>query len=326
VAYFHVSLSVVAVPVRSYPFALLLIVVLAAPAAAQDGPADSLVVAAEDPPTTRDIRVLRAIYNADGPVASATMRGANWSSYKVFLTAAPALWLGTLAFDDERDYEAAYLLTVTEATTVGLVFALKNVVQRPRPYALVPGIEPRARAHQGDKPFDPYSFPSGHAAVAFAIATSLSLSYPEWYVVAPSALWATAVSLSRSWLGVHYPTDIGIGAALGVGMAFGAGWTPCIGPILGAILTYGFTQDTMWAGVGLLSVYSAGLAVPFLVTSLALDSFLQAFKRFRRWIPVVEKASGVLLILLGILLLTGQFTVLSAYLTRFTPSFILERI
>lgn len=113
---------------------------------------------------------------------------------------------------------------------------------------------------------------------------------------------------------------------LGVGMAFGAGWTPCIGPILGAILTYGMTQETMWAGVGLLSVYSLGLAVPFLIASLALDWFLQTFKRFRRWIPVVEKASGVLLIILGILLLTGQFTVLASWLTRFTPAFILERI
>jgi cytochrome c-type biogenesis protein len=113
---------------------------------------------------------------------------------------------------------------------------------------------------------------------------------------------------------------------IGVGMAFGAGWTPCIGPILGAILTYGMTQDTMWAGVGLLSVYSLGLAVPFLLASLALDRFLLTFQRFRRWIPVVERASGVLLIVLGILLLTGQFTVLAGWLNRFTPSFILERI
>ncbi|MDA0329754.1 MAG: cytochrome c biogenesis protein CcdA [Gemmatimonadetes bacterium] len=113
---------------------------------------------------------------------------------------------------------------------------------------------------------------------------------------------------------------------LGVGMAFGAGWTPCIGPILGAILTYGFSQDTMWAGVGLLSVYSLGLAVPFLIAALALDSFLQTFRKFRHWIPVIEKASGVLLIFLGILLLTGKFTVLSTWLTRFTPNFILERI
>ncbi|MBM4184616.1 MAG: cytochrome c biogenesis protein CcdA [Gemmatimonadetes bacterium] len=113
---------------------------------------------------------------------------------------------------------------------------------------------------------------------------------------------------------------------LGVGVAFGAGWTPCLGPILGAILTYGFAQETMWAGVGLLSVYSLGLAVPFLLAALALDRFLQAFKGFRRWMPYVEKASGVLLVFLGLLLLTGRLTVLSAWLARFTPAWILERI
>lgn len=113
---------------------------------------------------------------------------------------------------------------------------------------------------------------------------------------------------------------------LGVGMAFGAGWTPCIGPVLGAILTYGFSQDTMWAGVGLLAVYSLGLAIPFLISALALDWFLRVFKRFRRWIPLVEKASGVLLILLGLLLMTGTFTILSGWLTRFTPEFILDRM
>jgi cytochrome c-type biogenesis protein len=113
---------------------------------------------------------------------------------------------------------------------------------------------------------------------------------------------------------------------LGVGMAFGAGWTPCIGPVLGAILTYGFSQDTMWAGVGLLAVYSLGLAIPFLIAALALDWFLQAFKRFRRFIPVVEKASGVLLVFLGILLFMGWFTILSNWLTQITPGFILDRI
>lgn len=207
-------------PLRPYPFALLFVLAFAAPVVAQDdGVATSVV--AEDPPTSRDIRVLRTIYDIDTPAFTGTMQAANWSSYKVFLTAAPALWLGTLALDDERNYKSAYLLTMTEASTVALVLGLKNVVRRPRPYALVPGIESRSRSHRGDATFDPFSFPSGHAATAFAIATSLSLSYPEWYVVAPSALWATAVALSRTWLGVHYPTDIGVGAVLGVGMAFG---------------------------------------------------------------------------------------------------------
>ncbi len=113
---------------------------------------------------------------------------------------------------------------------------------------------------------------------------------------------------------------------LGVGVAFGAGWTPCIGPALGAILTYGMAQETMWAGVGLLTVYSLGLAIPFLLASLALDWFLQTFQKFRAWIPLVEKASGVLLILLGILLLTGQFTLLASWLSQYTPAWILERV
>lgn len=121
-------------------------------------------------------------------------------------------------------------------------------------------------------------------------------------------------------------TPAGYLGTIGIGMAFAAGWTPCLGPVLGAILTYGMSQDTMWAGVRLLTAYSAGLAIPFLVASLALDRFLQAFKRFRRWIPVVEKASGIILIGLGVLLLTGQLTTLTALLARFTPAWIVNRI
>ena len=113
---------------------------------------------------------------------------------------------------------------------------------------------------------------------------------------------------------------------LAVGAAFGAGRTPCIGPGLGAILTLAGTQETIWSGVGLLAAYSAGLAVPFLLAALAFDRFLNTFKRMRRWIPVLEKASGALLIVLGLLLVTGSFTLLTALLARYTPDFLLERI
>ena len=113
---------------------------------------------------------------------------------------------------------------------------------------------------------------------------------------------------------------------LGVGAAFGAGWTPCIGPVLGAILTYAASQDQFWSGVFLLAVYSAGLAIPFLLSALALDAFLKAFSRFRRLLPVIQVGSGILLVILGVLLLTGSFTILSSFLTRFTPEFILDRI
>ncbi|MFO7587119.1 MAG: cytochrome c biogenesis protein CcdA [Gemmatimonadota bacterium] len=111
-----------------------------------------------------------------------------------------------------------------------------------------------------------------------------------------------------------------------VGLTFGAGWSPCIGPILGGILTFAATRQTMTDGLVLLGVYSAGLAVPFLVSSVALSWFLDAFQRFKRWIPWVERVSGLLLIVVGLLLMSGRFTALAAWMTRFTPEFILERI
>lgn len=119
---------------------------------------------------------------------------------------------------------------------------------------------------------------------------------------------------------------VGYLGTLGVGAVFGAGWTPCIGPVLGAILTFAASQEQFWSGVILLLVYSMGLAVPFLLAALALDAFLRGFSRFRRFLPVVQVASGLLLVFLGFLLLTGTFSALTTYLTRFTPDFILERI
>lgn len=114
--------------------------------------------------------------------------------------------------------------------------------------------------------------------------------------------------------------------AVAIGIAFGAGWTPCIGPILGAILTIAGSQEQVGAGMWLLFVYSLGLGIPLLLAALAMERFLNAFSRFRRFLPTVQRASGVILLLLGILLVTDSFTVIAAWLNRYTPAFLFERL
>lgn len=111
-----------------------------------------------------------------------------------------------------------------------------------------------------------------------------------------------------------------------VGFTFGAAWTPCIGPILGGILTLAATQAGLAKGMTLLTVYALGLAVPFLLTALALDRFLIWFQRFRPYIVWVDRVAGVMLILLGILLITDSFTLLAGYLQGLTPDFLRERL
>jgi len=102
--------------------------------------------------------------------------------------------------------------------------------------------------------------------------------------------------------------------AFAVGFAFAFGWTPCIGPILTVILTFAASEEKVMQGVLLLAIYSAGLAVPFLLTSLGVDRFLAFYGRFRRHLHTVEVVSGVLLIAIGALILTRHFTMLSGYL------------
>ena len=116
-----------------------------------------------------------------------------------------------------------------------------------------------------------------------------------------------------------------LGSAL-VGMAFAAGWTPCIGPVLGGILGLAATSSDVSRGMLLLGVYSAGLAVPFLIAAVALESFLDWFQRFRRYLPWVMRVSGVLLIVVGLLLVTGEFTRLAGWLQGLTPDFLREQL
>ncbi len=98
-----------------------------------------------------------------------------------------------------------------------------------------------------------------------------------------------------------------------IGLAFAFGWTPCIGPILAAILSLAASQDTIRAGIMLLVLYSMGLAVPFLLTSLGINKFLKFYNRFRVHLHQVEVFSGVVLIVLGAMIFTNQFTRLAGY-------------
>src|SRR5579864_4611667 len=98
-----------------------------------------------------------------------------------------------------------------------------------------------------------------------------------------------------------------------IGFAFAFGWTPCVGPILAVILGFAATQNSVTKGIGLLTIYSLGLAVPFLLTAFGIERFLKFYGGFRRHMHAVEVASGALLIALGVLLVLGKFTLLSHY-------------
>ena len=133
-------------------------------------------------------------------------------------------------------------------------------------------------------------------------------------------------ALSREHRFQFQRKPVGYIGSVVVGIAFGAGWVPCIGPILGGILMLAATRANVAEGVGLLGVYSAGLAIPFVLSAVALTAFLSWFARFRRYLRYVEWAAGLLLILVGLLLVTGKFTWLAGWLVQFTPEFIQERI
>ena len=131
--------------------------------------------------------------------------------------------------------------------------------------------------------------------------------------------WIPIPALSRERKKQLTTKPLGILGSVLVGITFAAGWTPCIGPILASILIYASTAKTVGTGILLLSVYSLGLAVPFFIASLALNSFLAASRRIRSQLRTIEIASGVILILFGILLVSDLFPRFVSFLSRFLP-------
>lgn len=209
---------------------LLATLSLAAPARAQDTPAapDSATLLrypitaciddARGVPTCPPLRyrsdgaILRAVYRTRSPILRGAYRAVDATSYATF--AAVPLVQGTVALVRGESLRPA-LVTVAAEGAAGLaVGGLKALLGRERPYVAEPDVAPRtrgARIHAvGDHS---YSLPSGHAALAFATATSISLA--DRRTAVPAYAWATTVSAARLWHGVHYPSDVLAGAALG---------------------------------------------------------------------------------------------------------------
>ena len=125
--------------------------------------------------------------------------------------------------------------------------------------------------------------------------------------------------LSREARYHHDSRPAGLIGAFAIGLAFAFGWTPCIGPVLAPILGIAASRDTVAQGAGLLAVYSAGLGVPFLLAALGIRQFLAFMKRFRRHLGVVEKVMGGLLVVTGVLFLTGGLQSMSYWLLETFP-------
>lgn len=136
------------------------------------------------------------------------------ASTYVLSVAAPATYLVTGLINHDK-YLKKTALYITESIVISeaITFATKAIVKRPRPGVDDATLHPVTNANN-------YSFPSGHTSAAFALATSLSIIEPKWYVIVPSFTWAAFVGYSRMYLGVHYPSDVIAGALLGTGSAW----------------------------------------------------------------------------------------------------------
>jgi cytochrome c-type biogenesis protein len=116
------------------------------------------------------------------------------------------------------------------------------------------------------------------------------------------------------------PKPVGLWGAYVMGLAFAFGWTPCIGPILAAILSVAAAEATVVKGAGLLAVYSAGLGIPFLLAAFMIERFSSLFSRMKRHLDTVERAMGVLMVITGIGFLTGSVSAISIWLLDTFPS------
>jgi cytochrome c-type biogenesis protein len=171
---------------------------------------------------------------------------------------------------------------------------------------------------------------------SFSVAGQFLMDYRDWIRIAGGALIVIfglyiAGVLRVGIFGQTKQLQIrtkpaGFVGSFIVGVTFAIGWTPCVGPILGSILTLASNDKTLQQGIALLLAYSAGLGVPFLLSSVALGGFLKFFKKYRPFIPTVERVAGVLLVAVGILVVTNYYIVLNSWAASLTPEWLLKRL
>lgn len=160
-----------------------------------------------------DIRLLREINLHRNTSLDGTFKFISNSAAPVTFATPVILYSVGMINADSALKRKALVVGASVITAAVITTIMKKVVNRPRPYVTYPDIQKLSSGGSG-------SFPSGHTSDAFSFATSMSLEFPKWYVIAPSYAWATAVAYSRMDLGVHYPSDVLMGAVVGAGSAY----------------------------------------------------------------------------------------------------------
>jgi len=161
-----------------------------------------------------DIRLLDKINSPVNPHADNAWKFVSNTIAPVNIATPLAMFVTGLATHDKDLQKKSYYTGASLLVAAGLSTTFKIIIKRPRPFTTYPDII--IKKGKGGS----YSFPSGHTTMAFATATSLSLSFPKWYVIVPSYTYAAAVAYSRMYLGVHYPSDVLAGILLGMGTSF----------------------------------------------------------------------------------------------------------
>jgi membrane-associated phospholipid phosphatase len=160
-----------------------------------------------------DIELLKGINENRNVGVEKAMIGISNSVVPIAVGTPMVLYAVGIIKKDGLTKQKAIFVGQTVIASSFVVYALKEIVKRDRPYETYPEVDNVIVE-------DSYSFPSGHASLAFSTATSISMAYPKWYIIAPAFIWAGTVGYSRMYLGLHYPSDVLFGALIGSGSAF----------------------------------------------------------------------------------------------------------